>query len=98
MFKIPAAPKGIPVSFDGHYYARDGEELVPLNLEKIERIRAQATTEDWSIAIIPDAAFEDLDQELLIWQEKTTKVNSRRKQQKWTLGMTSIPEQGQGYH
>ena len=31
MFKIPAAPKGIPVSFDGHYYARDGEELSPLN-------------------------------------------------------------------
>lgn len=34
MFQIPAAPRGIPVSFDGHYYARDGEELVPLNLER----------------------------------------------------------------
>ncbi|ROI07389.1 transcriptional regulator [Kaistella haifensis] len=65
MFKIPAAPKGIPVSFDGHYYARDGEELVPLNLEKIERIRAQATTEDWSATIVPDAAFEDLDQDAI---------------------------------
>ena len=73
MFKIPAAPKGIPVSFDGHYYARDGEELVPLNLEKIERIRAQATTEDWSIAIIPDAAFEDLDQDAIDLARKNYK-------------------------
>src|SRR5438067_2666022 len=24
MFQIPAAPKGLPVAFDGHYYGRDG--------------------------------------------------------------------------
>lgn len=34
-----------------------------MNLEEIERIRAQATTEDWSAAIIPDATLEDLDEE-----------------------------------
>ena len=61
MFQIPAAPKGIPVAFEGHYYGRDGEELVPLNLEKIERIRAQVIIEDWSNAIISDATLEDLD-------------------------------------
>jgi len=61
MFQIPAAPKGIPVAFDGHYYGRDGEELSPLNLEEIERIRAQAITEDWSAAIVPDATIDDLD-------------------------------------
>ena len=52
MLQIPAAPKGIPIAFDGHYYGRDGEELSPLNLEEIERIRAQAITEDWSAAIV----------------------------------------------
>jgi ATP-dependent DNA helicase RecG len=62
MFQIPAAPKGIPIAFEGHYYGRDGEELVPLNLEEIERIRAQATALDWSAAIIPDASLEDLDE------------------------------------
>jgi len=41
LFQIPAAPRGIPVSFKGHYYGRDNEQLVPLNLEEIERIRAQ---------------------------------------------------------
>jgi len=61
MFQIPAAPKGLPVAFDGHYYGRDGEELSPLNLEEIERIRAQSAVEDWSAAIVQDAGIEDLD-------------------------------------
>ena len=61
MFQIPAAPKGFPIAFEGHYYGRDNEELVPLNLEELERIRAQAITEDWSAAIVPNASIEDLD-------------------------------------
>ena len=65
MFQIPAAPKGFPIAFDGHYFGRDGEELVALNLEEIERIRAQAITEDWSAAIIPDATIGDLDEEAI---------------------------------
>lgn len=70
MFQIPAAPKGFPVAFDGHYYGRDGEELVPLNLEEIERIRAKATTEDWSAAIIPGASIDDLDEEAIALARK----------------------------
>jgi len=65
MFEIPAAPKGLPIAFDGHYYGRDGEALSPLNLEEIERIRAQATAEDWSAALVPDAGLVDLDAEAL---------------------------------
>ena len=61
MLQIPAAPKGIPIAFEGHYYGRDGEELSPLNLEEIERIRSQAITEDWSAIIVRDAAINDLD-------------------------------------
>jgi ATP-dependent DNA helicase RecG len=61
MFQIPAAPKGIPVAFEGHYYGRDGEDLSPLNIEEIERIRGQVITDDWSAAIIPDATIDDLD-------------------------------------
>lgn len=61
MFQIPAAPKGIPIAFEGHYYGRDGEELSPLNLEEIERIRAQVVAEDWSAATVRDAALSDLD-------------------------------------
>lgn len=65
LFEIPAAPKGLPVAFDGHYYGRDGEALSPLNLEEIERIRAQSTVEDWSAVIVPSAELSDLDEEAL---------------------------------
>lgn len=61
MLQIPAAPKGIPIAWDGHYYGRDGEELSPLNIEEYERIRLQATQTDWSAAICEDATLEDLD-------------------------------------
>ena len=60
LFQIPAAPKGFPVAFKGHYYGRDGEELNALNLEEIERIRSQATLEDWSVGICEDATIDDL--------------------------------------
>jgi ATP-dependent DNA helicase RecG len=61
MFQIPAAPRGIPIAFEGHYYGRDGEELSPLNIEEIERIRSQAVAEDWSAIIVRDANISDLD-------------------------------------
>ncbi|KAF0203239.1 MAG: ATP-dependent DNA helicase [Bacteroidetes bacterium] len=70
MFQIPAAPKGFPIAFEGHYYGRDDEELSPLNLEEIERIRAQAITEDWSAAIVSVATIEDLDDEAIALARK----------------------------
>ncbi len=73
MFQIPAAPKGFPIAFDGHYYGRDNEELSPLNLEEIERIRAQATTEDWSAAIVQGANLDDLDDEAILLARKNYK-------------------------
>lgn len=60
MFQIPAAPKGIPIAFEGHYYGRDGESLTPLNLEEIERIR-NSVAEDWSSIIVHNASLNDLD-------------------------------------
>ena len=65
MLEIPAAPKGVPIAFEGHFYGRNGESLSPLNLEEIERIRAQATHEDWSAAIIAAADINDLDEEAI---------------------------------
>jgi ATP-dependent DNA helicase RecG len=73
MFQIPAAPKGFPIAFEGHYYGRDNEDLSPLNLEEIERIRAQATTEDWSAGIVPGSNLEDLDEESILLARKNYK-------------------------
>lgn len=60
LFQIPAAPRGIPVAWEGHYYGRDGESLVPLNLEELERIRRQVQNVDWSSAICGGATLMDL--------------------------------------
>ncbi|MFY0664460.1 MAG: putative DNA binding domain-containing protein [Natronospirillum sp.] len=61
LFEIPAAPQGLPIAWDGHYYGRDGESLGPLNLEEIERIRAQNRATDWSAVVLPAASIDDLD-------------------------------------
>jgi len=60
MFQIPAAPKGIPIEFNGFFYGRTNESLVGLSIEKIDRIRNQVQNKDWSAEIIPNAKIEDL--------------------------------------
>lgn len=66
LFEIPPAPKGMPVSWKGHFYAREGESLCPLNIEKIDRIRAQAVHEDWSMGICEGAVIDDLSKEAIV--------------------------------
>lgn len=61
MFEIPPAPPGVPMTWKGHYYGRDGESLVALNLDELERIRAQAVRQDWSAEVIAAATLDDLD-------------------------------------
>ena len=38
MFQIPAATRGMPTDWKGHWYGRNGESLVPLSLRKLLRI------------------------------------------------------------
>jgi len=61
MFQIPAALRGMPTSWKGHFYGRDHEALVPLNLQELEQIRRQAVPEDWSAQLCAGAALPDLD-------------------------------------
>src|SRR5690606_20732750 len=75
MFQIPAAPKGIPVAWEGHYYGRDGEELHPLNIDELERIRRQAGYNDWSAEIVTEATINDLDDAAIV----VAKENYKRK-------------------
>ncbi|MDD2212873.1 MAG: ATP-binding protein [Desulfitobacteriaceae bacterium] len=65
MFKIPAAVTAIPTGWNNHYYAREGESLVPLSMEKLERIRRQHR-KDWSKQIIEKGTIEHLDKEALL--------------------------------
>lgn len=65
LFQIPPAPKGIPIAFKRMYYGRDGESLVGLSIDKIERIRSQSKSEDWSAKLITEASIEDLDSDAI---------------------------------
>ena len=63
MFQIPAAPRGIPMAWQGHFYARRGESLVALDMSKYEEIRRQTVNEDWTAEVVADATIDDLDKE-----------------------------------
>jgi ATP-dependent DNA helicase RecG len=59
--KIPAAPEGMPVSWKGFHYGRDGESIGALNLREQDLIRLQGKHQDWSVQIIKEATIEALD-------------------------------------
>lgn len=59
-FQIPAAMPGMPTAFNNAAWAREGESLGPLPIDKYEQIR-QMQRPDWSALEIENATFEDLD-------------------------------------
>ncbi|HET8941706.1 MAG TPA: RNA-binding domain-containing protein [Rudaea sp.] len=61
LFEIPAAPRGIPIAWNGHYYARAGESLTSLGLDKLDEIRGQMQAQDWTAQQVVGATFDDLD-------------------------------------
>lgn len=77
IFTIPPAPQGMPVAWKGHYYARDGESLTALNIEKLERIRRQTIQFDWSAEIVEEARLDDdLSSEAIVFaKQEFTKKN-----------------------
>ncbi|ADH84747.1 putative transcriptional regulator [Desulfurivibrio alkaliphilus AHT 2] len=62
LFEIPAAPRGMPIAWKGHYYARAGESLTHLGLDKLDEIRQQTMAGDWSARLVADATFSHLDE------------------------------------
>ena len=77
MFQVPPAPQGLPVPFQGHWYGRDGESIVPLSLQELEWIRSQTQLEDWSAGLCPEASIADLDPRAI----RVARVNFRAKNQ-----------------
>lgn len=61
LFEVPAAPRGMPIAWKGHYFARAGESLAPLGLDKQDEIRGQTLAQDWTAQVVPAAALADLD-------------------------------------
>lgn len=61
MFEIPAAPRGMPMAWQGHCYARNHDSLTPLSFVKQDQIRLQDASQDWSAVVCPQATLADLD-------------------------------------
>jgi len=79
MFQIPPALRGVPTSWKGHYYGREGESLAPLSLTKIEQIRRQSVQVDWSAQICSKARIDDLDPEAILRARDEYKVKYPQK-------------------
>ena len=90
LFKIPAAPRGMPIAWQGHYYGRAGESLTSLGLDKQDEIRKQNSADDWTAHIIPEATVEHLDEDALkrarnMYAEKYANRFSEETVQKWPI-------------
>ena len=64
-FQIPAAPQGMPVPWKRHYFARAGENVVALGLEKLDAIRGQGLTLDWTAQTVDGVTMDSLDPDAL---------------------------------
>lgn len=87
--KIPAAPKGNPVSWKGHCYGRDGESLGALHDNERDRIKIQNTAIDWSAQIVENATIDDLDDKAIKiarekYKEKNTNASFYNDIDSWT--------------
>lgn len=77
MLEIPPAPRGIPVFTNGHAYARAGESLIGLDMSRLDAIRNQTLSEDWSAQIVENASIADLDSNAL----KKARLDFAKKQE-----------------
>jgi ATP-dependent DNA helicase RecG len=61
LLEVPAAPLGMPIAWKGHYYARAGESLTHLGLDKLDDLRGQIGASDWTAQAVAGATLDDLD-------------------------------------
>jgi len=74
IFQIPSRPIGMPIQYEGAYWMRGGEDLIPMTPDLLQRIFAEAGP-DFSAEVCASARLEDLDPtavEVLrrLWQRK----------------------------
>lgn len=77
-FEIPAAPQGMPVAWKGHFFARSGENLVALGLEKLDLIRSQNQAADWSAGVVEGSSVDDLDERAVAVARKNLPTSTDR--------------------
>jgi ATP-dependent DNA helicase RecG len=61
VFEVPSRPVGIPMKYDGVYWSRENDSLVPINEERLRDIFNESG-HDFSADICPSATLADLEQ------------------------------------
>jgi len=79
---VPAHPLGVPMQVDGRYLERDGDNLVPLSVERLRSILDESGA-DYSAGVCPDASMDDLDRRAIErfrrrWQAKASSAGIAR--------------------
>jgi ATP-dependent DNA helicase RecG len=89
--QIPPATRGIPTTWNGAAYAREGESTSPLPLDKLDLIRSQVGV-DWSKEIVEGATFDDLDSEAVTYARELfiKKQNAAKKSTEMLLKMSDV--------
>lgn len=64
VFDVPPRPVGVPVKFQGIYYSRKADQLVPMSEERLRRVFSEAG-HDFSADICRGADMEDLDDQAI---------------------------------
>ena len=90
-FQIPPAMRGIPTTWYGAAYAREGEHVSPLPIDKMDLIRSQIGV-DWSKQIVEEADLDDLDPDAVIYARKLfiKKQNASKKSTEMLEKMSDI--------
>lgn len=75
VFRVPSRSLGLPIQYEGAYWMRGGESLMPMTPDLLQRIFAEAGP-DFSAEICPPARLEDLDPTAIVvlrrlWQRKS---------------------------
>ncbi len=75
VFQVPSRPIGVPMQYEGAYWMRGGEALIPMTPDQLQRIFAEGSP-DFSSEICASAQMDDLDPlavEVLrqLWQRKS---------------------------
>lgn len=89
--QIPPAMRGIPTTWNGAAYAREGEHVSPLPIDKMDLIRSQIGV-DWSKLVVEDADLDDLDPEAIAYARELfiKKQNASKKSTEMLEKMSDV--------
>ena len=67
VIEIRISPSSVPISFHSKYYVRSGSTVQELRGQKLREFILKKDNVTWDSIILPEAKFEDLDEQLILF-------------------------------